>query len=156
MPNVVVLSASPVQFFLTPEMLPLATILITLMLAVAACQLSCFDTGALETQEFRTTPVPFWLVCFSDAIKGPLHQMFFVVLVQMGRLLSREWRSGCRQYCRSEENQTIDPQRSNRSSSEILDLTVLVPNNHGVPRIDYRYFERTVVFTLEQKHCLIL
>jgi hypothetical protein len=26
--------------------------------------------GVLETQEFRTTSVPFWLVCFSDAIKG--------------------------------------------------------------------------------------
>jgi hypothetical protein len=26
--------------------------------------------GALETQEFRTTPVPFWLFCFSDAIRG--------------------------------------------------------------------------------------
>jgi hypothetical protein len=36
--------------------------------------------GALDTQEFRTTPVPFWLVCFSDAVKGPLRQMFFVVL----------------------------------------------------------------------------
>jgi len=28
------------------------------------------QVGALETQEFRTTPVPFWLVCFSDTIKG--------------------------------------------------------------------------------------
>jgi hypothetical protein len=33
--------------------------------------------GALESQEFRTSPVPFWLVCFSDTIKGPLRQMFF-------------------------------------------------------------------------------
>ena len=39
------------------------------------------EVGALETQEFRTQPVPFWLVCFSDAIKGPLRQMFFVVLL---------------------------------------------------------------------------
>jgi hypothetical protein len=31
--------------------------------------------GALETQEFRAQPVPFWLVCFSDAIKGPLRQI---------------------------------------------------------------------------------
>jgi hypothetical protein len=37
--------------------------------------------GALETQEFRTTPVPFWLVSFSDTVKGPLRQMFFVVLL---------------------------------------------------------------------------
>jgi hypothetical protein len=28
------------------------------------------QVGALETQELRTTPVPFWLVCFSDTIKG--------------------------------------------------------------------------------------
>src|ERR1700730_7955785 len=27
--------------------------------------------GAIETQEFRTSPVPFWLVCFSDTVKGP-------------------------------------------------------------------------------------
>jgi hypothetical protein len=43
-----------------------------------------------------------------------------------------------------------------RSLSEILDLTVLVPNNHRVPGIDYCYVERAVVFTLEQKLCLIL
>jgi hypothetical protein len=29
--------------------------------------------GALETQESRTTPVPFWLVCFSDTVKGPIN-----------------------------------------------------------------------------------
>src|ERR1700730_14731813 len=28
--------------------------------------------GALETQELRTAPTPFWLVCFSAASKGPL------------------------------------------------------------------------------------
>src|SRR6202035_3139954 len=28
------------------------------------------QVGALETQEFRTTPVPFWLISFSDTIKG--------------------------------------------------------------------------------------
>src|SRR6476659_4655991 len=52
------------------------------------------QVGALETQELQTTPVPFWLVCFSDTIKGPLRQMFFVVLLRMGRLLCRGWRSG--------------------------------------------------------------
>jgi len=26
--------------------------------------------GALETQEFRTTPVPFWLVSFSESISN--------------------------------------------------------------------------------------
>src|SRR5580700_3372220 len=38
------------------------------------------QVGALETQEFRTTPVPFWLISFSDTIQGPLRQMFFVLL----------------------------------------------------------------------------
>ena len=45
------------------------------------------QVGALETQEFRTKPVPFWLVCFSDAIKGPLRQMFFVVLLPDGTVV---------------------------------------------------------------------
>src|ERR1700720_2439683 len=45
------------------------------------------QVGELETQEFRTTPVPFWLVCFSDTVKGPLRQLFFVVLLPDGQLL---------------------------------------------------------------------
>jgi hypothetical protein len=45
------------------------------------------QVGALETQEFRTTPVPFWLICFSDAVEGPLHQMFFVVLLPNGTVV---------------------------------------------------------------------
>jgi hypothetical protein len=43
--------------------------------------------GALETQEFWTQPVPFWLICFSDTIKGPLRQMFFVVLLPDGTIV---------------------------------------------------------------------
>ena len=43
--------------------------------------------GALETQEFRTTPLPFWLVCFSDAFKGPIKNMFFVVLLPDGTVV---------------------------------------------------------------------
>src|ERR1700748_1487832 len=35
------------------------------------------QVGALETQEFRTRPVPYRLICFSDAVKGPLRQMDF-------------------------------------------------------------------------------
>ena len=42
---------------------------------------------ALETQEFRTMPVPFWLICFSDTIKGPMRQMFFVVLLPDGTVV---------------------------------------------------------------------
>jgi hypothetical protein len=45
------------------------------------------QVGALETQEFRTTPVPFWLVCFSDTIKGPLRQLLFVVLLPDGTVV---------------------------------------------------------------------
>jgi hypothetical protein len=33
------------------------------------------QVGALATQEFRTQPVPFWLVAFSDAVKGPLKHL---------------------------------------------------------------------------------
>ena len=43
--------------------------------------------GALETQELRTAPIPFWLVCFSDTVKGPLRQMFFVVLLPDGTVV---------------------------------------------------------------------
>ena len=45
------------------------------------------QVGALETQEFRTTPTPFWLICFSDTIKGPMRQMFFVVLLPDGTVV---------------------------------------------------------------------
>jgi len=45
------------------------------------------QVGALETQEFRTTPVPFWLVCFSDSAKGPIRNMFFVVLLPDGTVV---------------------------------------------------------------------
>jgi hypothetical protein len=45
------------------------------------------EVGALETQEFRTTPVPFWLVSFSDTVKGPIKNMFFVVLLPDGTVV---------------------------------------------------------------------
>jgi hypothetical protein len=45
------------------------------------------QVGALETQEFRTMPVPFWLICFSDTVKGPLRQMFYVVLLPDGTVV---------------------------------------------------------------------
>jgi hypothetical protein len=45
------------------------------------------QVGALETQEFRTTPVPFWLVSFSDTNKGLMRQMFFVVLLPAGTVV---------------------------------------------------------------------
>ena len=45
------------------------------------------QVGALEAEEFRTGPVPFWLICFSDTTKGPLRQMFFVVLLPDGTVV---------------------------------------------------------------------
>ena len=45
------------------------------------------QTGAQETQEFRTTPVPFWLICFSDTVKGAMHQLFFVVVLPNGAVV---------------------------------------------------------------------
>jgi hypothetical protein len=46
------------------------------------------QVGALETQELRTTPVPFWLVSFSDTVKGPmLHQLYFVVVLPDGSVV---------------------------------------------------------------------
>jgi hypothetical protein len=45
------------------------------------------QVGSLETQEFRTTPVPFWLICFSDTVKGALKQLFFVVLLPDGTVV---------------------------------------------------------------------
>jgi hypothetical protein len=43
--------------------------------------------GELETQEFRTAPLPHWLICFWDTTKGPLRQMYFVVLLQDGTVV---------------------------------------------------------------------
>jgi hypothetical protein len=43
--------------------------------------------GALETQELRTAPTQFWLVCFSDTIKGPLRRLFFVVITPDGAII---------------------------------------------------------------------
>jgi hypothetical protein len=45
------------------------------------------QVGALETQEFRTAPVPFWLVCFSDTVTGPLHQLWFAVVLPDGTVV---------------------------------------------------------------------
>ena len=43
--------------------------------------------GARETQEFRTTPDPFWLVSFSEASQGPAKQMYFVVVLPNGTIV---------------------------------------------------------------------
>ncbi len=38
------------------------------------------QVGALETREFRTTPVPFWLGCFSDTVKAVEANVLVVLL----------------------------------------------------------------------------
>jgi hypothetical protein len=43
--------------------------------------------GALETQELRTTLIPFWFVCFSDTVRGPMRQLFFVVVLPDGTVV---------------------------------------------------------------------
>lgn len=45
------------------------------------------QVGALETQEFRTPSIPFWLICFSETTKAPLRQMYFVVLLPDGTVV---------------------------------------------------------------------
>jgi hypothetical protein len=45
------------------------------------------QVGTLESQEFRETPAPFWLICFSDPVKGPLYKIFFVVLLPDGTVV---------------------------------------------------------------------
>jgi hypothetical protein len=45
------------------------------------------QVGALETQEFREQPIPFWLVSFSDTVKGPMRQLFFVVVLPNGNVV---------------------------------------------------------------------
>ena len=39
-------------------------------------------------------PVAFWLICFSDTIKGALRHFTSWSCCQMERLLSRQWQSG--------------------------------------------------------------
>jgi hypothetical protein len=45
------------------------------------------QVGALETQELRQQPIPFWLVSFSDTVKGALRQLYFVVVLPDGRVV---------------------------------------------------------------------
>jgi hypothetical protein len=42
------------------------------------------QVGTIESQEFRTRPIPHWLFSFSNTIKGPIDRMFFVVLLPSG------------------------------------------------------------------------
>jgi hypothetical protein len=42
------------------------------------------QAGVIETQEFITSPIPHWLFCFSDTLRGPMQRMLFVVLLPTG------------------------------------------------------------------------
>jgi hypothetical protein len=39
------------------------------------------QVGALESQELRQQPIPFWLISFSDTVKGPFKRFFSPHLV---------------------------------------------------------------------------
>jgi hypothetical protein len=45
------------------------------------------QSGALETQELRRAPFPFWLICFSDGINRPLSRLYFVVVLANGKAI---------------------------------------------------------------------
>jgi hypothetical protein len=46
------------------------------------------QVSALETQELRTAPIPYWLVAYSDTVKRPIHQLFFAVVLPDGRVVA--------------------------------------------------------------------
>ena len=45
------------------------------------------QVGTIESQEYRTAPIPHWLFCFSKTTKGPIQRMFFVVLLPNGMVV---------------------------------------------------------------------
>jgi hypothetical protein len=45
------------------------------------------NSGVLEIQVFGTQPVPYWLICFSDGVMGPLRQLYFVVVLPDGTVV---------------------------------------------------------------------
>jgi hypothetical protein len=50
------------------------------------------DGGTLEyvfeaCEQNSATPVPFWRVCFSDTVTGPLRELFFVVVLPDGTVV---------------------------------------------------------------------
>src|ERR1700675_4053462 len=52
-----------------------------------------------ERQEFRTRPVPFWPLCFSDGVQGPIKNMSLSCCRRMERLLS-QWCIATQTTCR--------------------------------------------------------
>jgi hypothetical protein len=48
------------------------------------------QTGAIESQQFKASPAPHWLLCFSDTVQGPIQRMFFVLSLPNGMVVERE------------------------------------------------------------------
>jgi hypothetical protein len=45
------------------------------------------QVNTMESQEFRTRPVPHWFFCFSETSEGPIQRMYFVVLLPNGMIV---------------------------------------------------------------------
>jgi hypothetical protein len=54
------------------------------------------QVGALETQEFRKRPVPFGSFAFRTRSRDCCGKCSLSFCCRTGRLLSQEWKSGCR------------------------------------------------------------
>jgi hypothetical protein len=53
-----------------------------------SCCPAMSEIGRIKTAHAtRFAPTPFWLVCFSDTIKGPLRRLFFVVVMPDGTII---------------------------------------------------------------------
>ena len=103
-----------------------------------------------KRKSYGHSPFHFGLICFSDTVKGPIRNMFFVVLLPDGTIVGTKSREAAVDIIATPTN--ID-YRSFRKAvhvlSEILDPKILVSNKHRVPRIDYRHVEGTLVFAFE-------
>jgi hypothetical protein len=45
------------------------------------------QVGVLETKSFANSRCHFWLVSFSDTVKDPLREMYFVVVLPNGTMV---------------------------------------------------------------------
>src|SRR6266481_9815801 len=45
------------------------------------------QVNTMESQEFRTRPVPHWFFCLSETSEGPIQRMYFVILLPNGMIL---------------------------------------------------------------------
>lgn len=60
----------------------------TIYLSPGGCLVAeALEDGAAGNAELRTAPVPYWLVCFSDTVKGSIREMVFPVVLPDGRVV---------------------------------------------------------------------